>query len=275
MILDRSSGGGLEAEPSDIERRRTNWQSYDAGTVVRMVHGQSLHLLPGDASSEKLFVFRRQHVGLLLALARISLARSGSPGLAIDVGANVGYVAAWLTMRSDVQHVLAIEPNPRLVPLLEKNLGARGTVMHAVATRESGRREFPVDLHNSSLSGFGNPSGMAFQFEQIPAVTLDEVVGELENVRLLKVDTEGHECDVLDGAQDLLLRHSPVIVIEVDKDKGRILASLRDIVSESTNGYRAFIADFDGVLRPVSLGDGEVTATDLILVPDWADVRVH
>lgn len=275
MGFAHAGGGGLETEPSDIERRRASWQSYDAGTAVRMVHGQSLHLLPRDASSEKLFVFRRQHVGLLLALARISLAREGSPGLAIDVGANVGYVAAWLAMRSDVRHVLAVEPNPRLVPLLQKNLGARGRVMHAAATRESGRREFPVDLDNSSLSGFGNPSGMEFQLEQVPAVTLDEVVGEAESVRLLKVDTEGHECDVLDGAQDLLLRHSPVIVIEIDKDKRRILASLRDIVSRSAHGYGAFVADFDGFLRPVSLEEGEDTATDLILVPDWADVRVN
>ena len=275
MVLDASSGGRLEAEPSDIEHRRKSWQSYDAGTAVRMMHGQSLHLLPRDASSEKLFVFRRQHIGLILALARISLARGGSAGLAVDVGANVGYVAAWLAMRSDVQRVLAVEPNPRLVSLLEKNLGARGTVIHAVATRESGRREFPVDLVNSSLSGFGNPSGMEFQLEQVPAVTLDEVVGEAESVRLLKVDTEGHECDVLDGAQDLLLRHSPVIVIEVEKDRGRVLASLRDIVSRSAHRYGSFVADCDGFLRPVSLEEGEVTATDLILVPDWADVRVN
>lgn len=275
MLHDESTAAGLEAEPFDIEHRRTSWQGYDAGTAVRMVHGQSLHLLPRDASSEKLFVFRRQHVGLLLALARISLARDGSPGLVIDVGANVGYVAAWLAMRSDVQHVLAVEPNPRLVPLLEKNLGSRGTVIHAVATKESGRRQFPVDLDNSSLSGFGNPSGLEFKLEQVPAVTLDEVVGETESVRLLKVDTEGHECDVLDGAQDLLLQHSPVIVIEANKDQGRILASLRDIVSRSANVYGAFVADCDGFLWPVSLEDGEVNATDIVLVPDWADVRVN
>ena len=93
-------------------------------------------------------------------------------------------------------------------------------------------------------------------------------------MRLLKVDTEGHECDVLDGAQDLLLRNSPVVVIEVSKHQGRVLAKLRDIVSRSTHRYRSFVADCDGFLQPVSLEDRKVTANDLILVPDWADVRV-
>ena len=244
-----------------------------------MVHGQWLHLLPRDAYSQKLFsqklfVFRRQHIGLLLALARISLAREGSPGLAVDVGANIGYTAAWLAMRRDVRHVIAVEPNPTLVPLLERNLGARGTGIHAVATRESGRSEFPLNGIDSSWSGFGNPSGMEFRLEQVPAVALGELVGEDDSVELLKIDVEGHECEVLGGATQLLARCSPVIVIEVNKHQGRVLAGLRDIVSHSAHEYGAFVADCDGFFRPVSLDDEEVGANDFILIPNWAEARV-
>lgn len=272
----RTAGGGdgLEAEPSDIERRRARWPSYDPSMAVRMVHGQWLHLLPRDAYSEKLFVFRRQHIGLLLALARISLAREGSPGLAVDVGANVGYTAAWLAMRSDVRHLIAVEPNPTLVPLLERNLGARGTVVHAVATRESGRSEFPLNGIDSSWSGFGNPSGMEFRLEQVPAVALDELVGEDDRVELLKIDVEGHECEVLDGATGVLQRCSPVIVIEVNKNQEGILERLNEIVGSSSRRYDSFVADADGFLRPVSIDAGEIAANDLILVPEWAVVRV-
>ena len=273
-MIGEPGGDGLEAEPSDIERRRASWPNYDSGTAIRMVHGQWLHLLPRDAYSEKLFVFRRQHIGLLLALARISLAREGSPGLAVDVGANVGYTAAWLAMRSDVRHVIAVEPNPTLVPLLGKNLGARGTVVHAVATRERGRSEFPLNVIDSSWSGFGNPSGMEFQLEQVPAVSLDELVGEGDSVELLKVDVEGYECEVLDGAAGVLWRCSPVIVIEINKDQERILGLLNEIVGRSSHRYDSFVADADGFLRPVSIDGGEIAANDLILVPDWAVVRV-
>lgn len=239
-----------------------------------MAHGQWLHLLPRDAYSEKLLVFRRQHIGLLLALARISLAREGSPGLAVEIGANVGYTAAWLAMRSDVRHVIAVEPNPTLVPLLEKNLSARGTVVHAVATRERGRSEFPLNRVDSSWSGFGNPSGMEFRLEQIPAVALDELVGDDDSVELLKVDVEGHECEVLDGATNILMRCSPVIVVEVNKNQEGILGLLNEIVGRSSCRYDSFVANADGFLRPFSIDAGEIAANDLMLVPDWAVVRI-
>lgn len=266
--------GGLEGEPSEIEHRRASWLAYESDTVVRMVHGQSLHLLPGDSYSETLFVFRRQHIGLLLALARIPLiARGGTPALAVDVGANVGYTAAWLAARSDVRDVIAIEPNSNLVPLLQSNLGARGTAIHAVATAESGHRKFPVNPINSAWSGFGNPALMDFRLEQVSAVTLDEVVGEHDRVALLKIDTEGHECDVLDGAKEMLRRSSPVIVVEINKNQEEVLARLRDLVRSSSHRYESFVADCDGFLRPVSLDGGEIVANDLILIPDWATVR--
>lgn len=267
-------GGGLEVEPSEIEHRRASWLVYESDTAVRMVHGQSLHLLPGDSYSETLYVFRRQHIGLLLALARIPLvARGGTPAIAVDVGANVGYTAAWLATRSDISNVIAIEPNPNLVPLLQRNLGARGTAIHAVATAESGQREFPVNSINSAWSGFGNPAGMDFRLEQVPAVALDEVVGEHDRVALLKIDTEGHECDVLDGAKELLLRRSPVIVVEINQNQEDIFARLRDLARRSSHRYESFVADCDGFLRPVSIDEGEIVANDIILVPDWATVR--
>ncbi len=53
--------------------------------------------------------------------------RSGE-SIAVDVGANGGYVAAWLSLRSEESTVVAIEPNPRLVPVLERKLGYRGRV---------------------------------------------------------------------------------------------------------------------------------------------------
>lgn len=267
-------GGGLEVEPSEIERRRASWPLYDSNTAVRMVHGQSLHLLPEDRYSEKLYVFRRQHIGLLLALARVSLGSRGTPALAVDVGANVGYTAAWLALRSDVSAVIAIEPNPSLVPLLRRNLGARGTAIHAVATAESGQLEFPLNPIDSSWSGFGNPSGMEFELEQVPAVTLDDVVGANDHVALLKIDVEGHECDVLDGAKELLARCNPVIVVEVNQNQTDVLMRLRNLSRSSSHRYQSFVADCEGFLKPASIDNAEeLAANDVILVPDWAQIR--
>ncbi len=51
--------GGLEVEPSDVERRRAAWPAYFGDLAFRMVQGPLLNLLLGDAYSETLYVFRR------------------------------------------------------------------------------------------------------------------------------------------------------------------------------------------------------------------------
>lgn len=62
-------------------------------------------------------------------------------------------------------------------------------------------------------------------------MTLGKRVSKDDAIDLLKTDSEGHECDVLDGAQHLLSRCSPGIVIEVNKNQCRVLESARGIVS--------------------------------------------
>lgn len=268
--------GGLEAEPIDVKRRRADWPAYTGNEAVGMVHGQSLHLLPGDAYSERLYVFRRQHIGLLLALARISLATPlGGPSIAIDVGANVGYLAAWLAQRSDIGTVVAIEPNPRLVPVLERNLGSRGQVIHAVATRHSGRREFPVNAIDSSWSGFENPSSMEFRLEQVPAVAVDDILNDGTQIGLLKVDVEGHEREVLAGASKTISTSSPVLVVEINQEQENLIRDVRDLTLRSRHRYQAFVADCEGFLQAVTLKAPPPVANDLILVPDWAHVRIE
>lgn len=55
----------------------------------------------------------------------------------------------------------------------------------------------------------------------IPIRTLDEIVamhhGDWEHlpIRLVKIDVEGMQLDVLEGAQDLLDKHRPHLVIEI------------------------------------------------------------
>jgi len=51
---------------------------------------------------------------------------------------------------------------------------------------------------------------------QVPVVKLDDE--DLKNVDLIKIDVQGWEFEVLDGAQNLIKRDRPWVVFEVNQD---------------------------------------------------------
>jgi hypothetical protein len=71
--------------------------------------------------------------------------------------------------------------------------------------------------------------------EIVPLTTIDAEVerARLTDVALIKIDVEGAELDVLDGARDVVAKHKPLICIEVHD--ARRLASVLARISKA--GY--------------------------------------
>jgi FkbM family methyltransferase len=152
------------------------------------------------------------------------------PRLAVDVGAHIGnhtvYFAQVLGIRT-----ISFEPNPASFFHLDLNIRENGLarlcrVRHAAVGRTSGLVR--------PISAPGENSGMARVEEDpagtVPLVTLDdELVGEA-HVDLLKIDVEGWELGVLEGAHEVLRRHRPLIYVEVMEDRfAGVEAYLRDL----------------------------------------------
>jgi hypothetical protein len=98
--------------------------------------------------------------------------------------------------------------------------------------------------HNAStLEGFRE----ATETILVPAVTLDTYVrtNKIAKVDLIKMDTEGAEHNVLEGAKNILKRDEPVIICEVLK--GLTENSLGAIL-EGTE-YRFFHITGSGLIR--------------------------
>ena len=146
------------------------------------------------------------------------LARQIRPtGWVIDVGANIGFFserfARWV---SNGGRVIAVEPDERNVALLQQRLARRNLhvvdIHQVAATRQSG----PVHLlRNPDHPGDHRLSDAG---DVVPGVTLDELVAGAGNpvVDLIKIDTQGSEGLVLDGAIHTLQRSHPSLFIEVD-----------------------------------------------------------
>lgn len=145
------------------------------------------------------------------------------PGMtAVDVGAHIGvYTLLFARLVGSNGRVYAFEPAPanhrRLLENLALNAAENVVVEEAALFRESGRvtlNLFPEELgawHSLGRPSHADPSKSYATIEpsssvEVAALTLDEYVARqaIERIDLLKVDVEGAEVDVLEGARATL-----------------------------------------------------------------------
>jgi FkbM family methyltransferase len=182
-------------------------------------------------------------------------ARSGEPelavldtlvrrgGTAVDVGANQGFFAYALAQVAD--RVVAFEPNPDYALFARWMLRGRATVHRLALSDKPGRATFyvPVDHDGMVLHLAGSLKRTHAQFArnrtyQVEVRTLDSF--GLTDVRFIKVDVEGSEREVLDGARTTIMRDRPALLLELlsgtHQDPGAYTAAICDAF-----GYDAVI----------------------------------
>ena len=134
--------------------------------------------------------------------------------VAVDVGAHVGICSRMLAGKFKVVH--AFEPALDTFECLWRNLeGCANVVHHQVALGEGeGRVHMEDDV--SKPTRVGN-TGARFVREggDILMFALDS--WGLQKVGFLKIDVEGYELRVLEGARETLLSCKPTVMIEVGK----------------------------------------------------------
>lgn len=147
-----------------------------------------------------------------------------SPGSrVIDVGANVGiYALPWAAVNADVT-VDCFEPNPSVRSRLARNvalnrLGGRIRLHTEALSDRAGTATLYGSDDMSSLNK-GVYSGTQAAPIEVPLARLDDILGlEGPPVSLMKVDVQGHELEVLQGAEAVITHHRPVIILEHEDD---------------------------------------------------------
>jgi FkbM family methyltransferase len=136
----------------------------------------------------------------------------------VDVGANRGYYS--YVMSGIFAHVLAFEPNSTLTHDLAHSDANNITIHHCALSDTDGTLRLHVPYRDGRpYDGWATverPQLSAwdtFDVTDVPGRRLDGF--GLQDVSLVKIDVEGHEVAVLDGAAHTLALHRPVVVIEV------------------------------------------------------------
>jgi len=164
-------------------------------------------------------------------------------GIAVDVGANVGFFAYALADIAD--RVVAFEPNPDYALFARWMLRGRAEVREIALSDASGRGTLYVPLSDQGvlLHLAGSLKRSHVQFRNIKTYdveirTLDEA--GLVGVRFVKADVEGCEREVLDGARATIARDRPIIMLELLSGTHENPAANVAAICESF-GYEAFI----------------------------------
>jgi FkbM family methyltransferase len=141
----------------------------------------------------------------------------GPGGVAVDAGANIGHMTGLMAARCGPSGtVLAFEPHPRIFAELERNIARwkNAPISRICAyncalssTARLAALEEPEDFHtNRGIAHLTNSPDSRNVCFRVRCVRLDDHLPDVRNIDVLKLDVEGHEFDVMKGAQELLAR---------------------------------------------------------------------
>lgn len=138
-----------------------------------------------------------------------------SDSSAVDVGAAFGAILEGIVAAAPEGRHWAYEPIPHLAADLGRRF-PRANVTAAAVAEEPGHRTFYRDADHSAASSLYPelvPERKRRPIE-VPVVTLDEDLPADVEPALIKIDVEGGELAVLEGARHTLERARPVVVFE-------------------------------------------------------------
>ncbi|WP_201980523.1 FkbM family methyltransferase [Hymenobacter rubidus] len=148
---------------------------------------------------------------------------------AIDIGANIGHMTVQMALATGKTGLtLGFDPNPYVYDILAENalLNPNKTAIkaHNLAISDEDNEFF----YNSSEASFNNGGisltsdnrhGKFALSHKVKGVNLEaflerEYPGFIDKLKLIKIDTEGYDKEIIKSISDLLFKHHPVVITE-------------------------------------------------------------
>ena len=156
------------------------------------------------------------------------------PLLALDVGANVGF---WTRDLARIfKKVNAYEPLPENIECLINNVPDKNVFVKKFALGDKTEvKELMIPQNGNCGSATFQDSNIVDKCEinrlDVPVKTLDnelasETTEMLQNC-FIKIDTQGHENEVLQGAETFINVHKPVICCEVRANRENVKPAIK------------------------------------------------
>ena len=230
------------------------------------------------------FYINREFDSTILRLAEILGVSTGS--ILLDIGANIGSVSIPFAKKYDIE-VIAIEASPKNASLLLKNISlnrTRFTVYSvcAVSPETQSKSDF-VEIFakngNSAANSMyqnWNKSLIQQELEFSRTATVDQILRDrdLKRIKLIKIDVEGAEEEVLKGFTSINKTNAPIVFeYRVDVLQRDLSQSGNGLVAELEKSFKLFgIQDDRSQLSLVEF-DSNTPAANAIGLPlhNWRD----
>ena len=165
---------------------------------------------------DRVIVDHERHFTNLLDQYSINQLEIKDNDLVIDCGANVGELYFSFLLNTQNIEYIAFEPDPAAFECLSLNINNKSHNLYNFAlSSNEGKMKFYLDTFgaNSSIEQFGSE-----EFITVETKTLDSF--NFENIKLIKLEAEGHEIEVLKGSVNTL-KNTEYITVDYGPEKGK------------------------------------------------------
>ena len=141
------------------------------------------------------------------------IARRKLKGTYVDVGANFGNHSVFFGNFCPADRVIAIEPMEEtrraLVANLKRHVPSATLLPFAVSDRST-----TASMHLTKSGKLGSARVKTFGEGSVVVKTLDELLKDVTNIVVIKLDIEGLEVSAIAGGMKIIEKHRPLIIAE-------------------------------------------------------------
>lgn len=148
----------------------------------------------------------------------------------LDIGANVGVYSIFMSQVPSIRRIIAFEPSPAAASELRANSELNGLAIEVherAVSIKSGKASLAIigDLSGAnSLNGTSIHDTVGARQIEVETIDLDSL--SVDGPLSIKIDVEGHELEVVRGAENLLRSNMTVLQIEGNRaEAGNLIRS--------------------------------------------------
>lgn len=210
-----------------------HWVDSSDVVLTGKSHGYRMQLELKDWCQRMTFFLGRYYELHVLRLIDTVL-RPGDR--AVDIGGNIGMIALQMAKSvGETGTVECFEPNPACVKRIEWHKTENRLSQIKIHPVGLGEKDDILELRllgdHTGWSTFGHVEAADVRMISVPVKVGDDVLFANETpIKLMKIDVEGFELNVLRGLAKTLEKHKPVLIMElIDKQLRDAGASSREI----------------------------------------------